>query len=501
MPIPDLSRPVDVLVVGTGPTGAAVARTVAQGGRWRVLAVDAGVQLTAAPGRNLRNVPARDRARLRRLAEGRFSNAIPEAAHSHAWRTNAEARGIAPLVASAENLQGLAGSTCIGGMGVLWSGASPRPGPQERPEFIDAPAFDRALDRAEQLLGVRANPFHDEPAVLWTRRHMRTLHRGNLSRPSALPMPLACRVLPDGGIEWSGVDTVLGSRRKRGQLELWPQTLARRLVLNDHSSVSAVELVDLKAEKSYVVPVRACVVAADALRAPQLLWASGLRGPALGRYLNDHILVTAAVALPARVRQVPQSPLDDPRDFVIGASWLPCDPGAGHAHGQVLHMPGMSGHRLSEHALLGGAVAVLGWYLPKMPSPDDRVFYDDHRQDAYGMPQACVEYRLLPEDHQRVAHAMEELHRLETGTLGFLPGCRPRLQPVGTSMHYQGTTRMGGEDDGTSVCAQDGRVWGSSNVFVAGNSVISTMTATNPTLTSVAHALRTAMSVLHLLDA
>jgi choline dehydrogenase-like flavoprotein len=67
-------------------------------------------------------------------------------------------------------------------------------------------------------------------------------------------------------------------------------------------------------------------------------------------------------------------------------------------------------------------------------------------------------------------------------------------------MHYQGTTRMGDEDDGTSVCAQDGRVWGTSNVFVAGNGLISTMTATNPTLTSVAHALRTATSVLRLLD-
>ena len=497
MSAPDLDQSVDVLVVGTGPAGAAVARAVAQGGPWRVLAVDAGTPLT----------PSRVRiCATCRLANGPACDGSPRGGSARRYRNIRgvrvadRRRGSGHRVPGhgPRNLQGLAGSTCVGGMGVLWSGVSPRPRPQERPAFVDDPTFDRALARAERLLGVHRDPFGADPVVLWTRRHMRTVRRGSSSSLSALP--LACRVLPGGRIEWSGVDTVLGGCSRRGQLQLRPRTLARRLLLDDRSSVTGIELVDLRAEESYIVLVRACVVAADALRTPQLLWASGLRGPALGRYLNDHLLVNAALALPGRARRIPGSPVDDPRDLVTGATWLPYNPEAGPGHGQVLHMPGISGHRLSEHALRGGAVAVLGWYLPKTPNRADRVVYDSRRQDAYGMPQARVEYRLLPEDHRRVAQAMEELQFLETDTLGFLPGCRPHLQPVGTSMHYQGTTRMGGEDDGTSVCAQDGRVWGSSNVFVAGNGVISTMTATNPTLTSVAHALRTAKSVLRLLD-
>ena len=56
--------------------------------------------------------------------------------------------------------------------------------------------------------------------------------------------------------------------------------------------------------------------------------------------------------------------------------------------------------------------------------------------------------------------------------------------PLGASLHYQGTTRMGEADDGTSVCGPDSEVWGVPGLFVAGNGVIPTSTACNPTLTS-----------------
>ncbi|HWI34155.1 MAG TPA: GMC oxidoreductase, partial [Lapillicoccus sp.] len=71
--------------------------------------------------------------------------------------------------------------------------------------------------------------------------------------------------------------------------------------------------------------------------------------------------------------------------------------------------------------------------------------------------------------------------------------------PLGASLHYQGTTRMGVEDDGESVCDVDSQGWSAPGVFVAGNGVIPTSTAANPTLTSVALAVRGARHIARLL--
>src|SRR4029453_3197092 len=77
---------------------------------------------------------------------------------------------------------------------------------------------------------------------------------------------------------------------------LSPETLCRRLVVEDGQVVAA-ELGSRADGSVEVVHPRAVVVAADALRTPQLLWASGVRPAALGRYLTEHPLVFGVVAL------------------------------------------------------------------------------------------------------------------------------------------------------------------------------------------------------------
>ncbi|MCU1444504.1 GMC oxidoreductase [Cryobacterium sp.] len=56
---------------------------------------------------------------------------------------------------------------------------------------------------------------------------------------------------------------------------------------------------------------------------------------------------------------------------------------------------------------------------------------------------------------------------------------------------------MGAADDGESVCDPDGRVWGTGNLFVAGNGVVPTALGCNSTLTAATLAVRTARAVGH----
>jgi choline dehydrogenase-like flavoprotein len=67
--------------------------------------------------------------------------------------------------------------------------------------------------------------------------------------------------------------------------------------------------------------------------------------------------------------------------------------------------------------------------------------------------------------------------------------------PAGASLHLMGTTGMGETDDGKSVVDPYSKVWGLDNPLVGGNSVLAMSNACNPTLTSIALAVRAASKV------
>ena len=109
----------------------------------------------------------------------------------------------------------------------------------------------------------------------------------------------------------------------------------------------------------------AVVLAADALRTPQLLWASGIRPEALGRYLTEHPLLFGVVAvrddvLPARgrsidpIRAIVAIPFDEERPLLGPDDVQPGLAGAA-ARGQFRDNP-------------AGYVG-MGWGIRKRPRP------------------------------------------------------------------------------------------------------------------------------------
>src|SRR5206468_2678715 len=97
-------------------------------------------------------------------------------------------------------------------------------------------------------------------------------------------MPLACATADDGSPYWTGTDVVLGPLAEPGveTFALQAETVCRRLVA-DGTRVSAAEIEHLPTGRRERIPASRFFVACDALRTPQLLWASGIRPPALGR--------------------------------------------------------------------------------------------------------------------------------------------------------------------------------------------------------------------------
>jgi choline dehydrogenase-like flavoprotein len=109
------------------------------------------------------------------------------------------------------------------------------------------------------------------------------------------------------------------------------------------------------------------------------------------------------------------------------------------------------------------------------------------------------EYALTESEQAEIADATDHLRRAGAALGTFV--AEPRLLPNGSSMHYQGTMRMGDADDGTSVADPFSRVWGYENLVVGGNALIPTATTMNPTLMSVAIAVRGARKAAEQLSA
>ena len=235
------------------------------------------------------------------------------------------------------------------------------------------------------------------------------------------------------------------------------------------------------------------VVCADGLRTPQLLFASGVRPPALGRHLNEHLQMVSFVRLNDEF-----SPGAFPGDTAYGYVLVPFSderPIQGRAmalasspfRAAFVDQPGSS------------RLGMVAWYGSKDLQPDDAVELSETETDCYGMPRMSIRYRFTERDLATI----EEMRRLSlrsAAVIGTLAE-EPALATGGASLHYQGTVRMGETDDGSSVCDEHLRVWGVDNLYVGGNGVIPTSTASNPTLTTVALAWRAACRVASALAA
>ena len=506
-----------IAVVGSGPIGSAYARMLLeQLPDAHVVMFEAGPQLTAVPGASVRNIAdphekerARERSQGPQAGRYRQSLGIPDAVVVEGMFT---ARGGTHLLdfggpgtAHAAQFPAGAASTNVGGMGAHWTCATPAPSFSERIPFIPDDEWEALVDDAERLLHVQHAAFADSAISAAISTVLAGEFAGRLPEgygPSTLPV--AGDPQPDGSMRWAGADVVLGPLAEPGTAEaarftLRDLTLVRRIEHDGHR-VTGVTVEDLRTHAQETVPADLVVVAADAFRSPQLLWASGIRPAALGRYLTEHHVVISTVALDDERMSglVTDEELErelarraqNHADPVAAVNRIPFSEPEHPFSLQVMYAENPPFPLDPEHPAAGNrwGYVNMGYGVRKRPRVQDGVRFDDDELDYRGLPNMTIEYALTDTEDAEIAQATALLRRAGNALGTFVAD--PRLLPNGSSLHYMGTMRMGEADDGTSVADPWSRVWGYDNLIVGGNGLIPTANTMNPTLTSVALAVR-----------
>jgi choline dehydrogenase-like flavoprotein len=494
----------DVLIVGSGIMGAVAARLLRErDSSLRVTMVDGGAAIGDSPGVHLHDIAdpevwARYNERVASGIQGLYTGAAT--AGGNAENANELTPGVHHASALGEDADAMPAAALAwnaGGMGVHWTAATPWPDADEAFPFGDPERWKEDLETARRVLAVEPAPF--EPTVVG-RRVLDVLDRryagvcGRGRRPQ--PMPMAVAATRSGPRARTAPGTIFPAIADGGDaaFTLVTGTLVSALILAD-GRVTGARLRRVVDGAESEMRADCVIVCADALRTPQLLFASGIRPEALGRYLNEHAFITARTLIDLDRFGLDAADLPLPRagEFCTDSLWLPRNGTAQPFHGQIMNRTYVDDG--------GGPLAHsvgISLYAPVVSRAENRLVFSETETDLAGLPRIGIQFEYCAADRALIERALAEVRSIAEEFGPFDPATERALLPPGSSLHLTGTARAGLADDGTCVCDPDGRVWDVSNLYLAGNGVIPTALAANVTLTGAVTAVRAARAVLDL---
>lgn len=486
----------DVLIVGSGLIGALVAQGIRESlPHARITMVEGGSRMGPVPGHHLHDNAD---AQLREAFNGKAAVGI-QSVYVGPRFASAVGTDVADLPPGMFSLSAFDAETAempaaavawnAGGMGVHWTAACPWPDDYEVVEFLPRSEWDRDLAAARRLLHVSDAPF--APSIAGARV-LETMKRLLPDAPAAREvqsMPMAAVIQADGAVARVGPDRIFPDLAAAAdeRFELLDATLCVE-ILTDGSRAIGARLRDVPTGVERTVSAHTVIICADPLRTPQLLWASGVRGDAVGAYLNEHAFLSGRVIVDLdRLRltadALPEFREDEPFSNMY---WVPQIGAPQPLHGQIMEFLNRRDEDSDELLYTIGASV----YVPTEIRAENRIRFSDTSTDAAGLPRMEIEFSYSPGDLADIERG-RRLQRDLCAQLGeFDPEADSLLLDAGSSMHYTGTVRMGVVDDGQSVCDTDGRVWGFENLFLGGGGVVPTALACNSTLTAAILAVR-----------
>ncbi|CAM4200865.1 GMC oxidoreductase [Paenibacillus alkaliterrae] len=459
----------DVIIVGTGAGGGSVLwRLCEQWGRSgkRIGVVEAGDLLLQT---HAWNIPTFDGER--------------------GWRYFSNPKVSIPIGNSLPEYSGARNILTFGGKTLFWGLVSPR---MHITEFAGWPVTVKEMEKyyniAEQVMDVNKE-FSKGSSI--TEILLERLRENGF--PDALFTPLAVDLEPTNYGEFHSnvaFSSILFFARALNLKSFDLAVKARAVqVLTEDGGASGVRVMTPE-KNSYIIKAKTVVLAANAFETPRILLNSGIPGKAIGHYLTNHSFITANGFLNTKDFPEVLGTLDI---LIPYTEDLPYQLQLGGPEGyQVYHYKEKP--RKDEWDI--GFYGAFGKVESRF---ENRVSLDPVRRDEYGVPPIQVHFSYSEKD-QAVIRQMGSAMRQASSVMGIRLASengQPEmcLRPPGADFHESGTCRMG-YDPSTSATNQYGQIHGISGLYIADNSVLPSNGAANPTLTTVALAIRSADHII-----
>ncbi|MCA0756519.1 GMC family oxidoreductase N-terminal domain-containing protein [Paenibacillus sp. N4] len=453
----------DVLIVGTGAGGGTMLWRLCE--QWRnsgkrIGIIERGSIVMPTHGRNL---PMMNRTRLEQY-----------------YRYISD-----PLQGSFPEFIGAREVICLGGRTVFWDLVSSRLDLSLIPEWpVPIDEMETYYAMAERIMNVTQEYAKDSSL---TENLLNRLQQGGF--PESRYMPIAADLQPTKfGVVHSDVFFSSFSLLAKASF-LRPFDLAINAravqVLVDQGRATGVKVMSPD-KSSYTLKAKTVVLSASTYETPRLLLHSGIEGEAIGHYMTNQVFMLA----PGKVSR--RDFTDIPGTLAILITATPEKP-------YQIRLIGPSGFdwypSAEEKPFLEDLEILLLCFGMIAPRYENGVSLNPNRIDEYGVPEIEVVFSFSDEEQAEIQKMLGTVNQISSATdIIFGEAC---LVPTGDLHHTSGTCRMG-NDPSTSVTDPYGQVHGISGLYVADNSVLPFIGSGNPTLTTVALAIRTADHIVTL---
>lgn len=449
----------DVLIVGSGAGGGAVLWRLCE--RWGESGKKIGMVETgdlALPTHNA-NLPTLNKVEDYRRLTPRYESG------EKLW----------PELPGAEIIRILGGKT------IFWATLAPRFNPAE---FKTWPIRYQDLvpyyNIAEQVMNV--TPFYTKGSS-FQEILLERLRFGGFSDAMNMPLATDLRVTKYGQVHsnvlFSSIIFMSYCIKKRS-FDLAVNTPAVQ-VMTEKGKVVGVKVMT-EDKKDYVIKAKTVILSAGAFETPRILLNSAIPGEAIGRYLVTHSSISGSAYI--NRNQFPE---------VLGIASI-LYPSSEDRKNQLLCISDNWYYNHVKTPVQEKLKLGLQGYGVVEPRFDNKVSLDPEKRDEYGVPKINITFSYSRQDMAIIDETYEMLQRF-TSAMGLTIDDPFELQPAGWGSHEAGTCRMG-NDPATSATDAYGQIHGVSGLYIANNSVLPLTSPANPTLTTIALAIRTADHII-----